>query len=86
MIKDEVNELLLLNLILGKDVSLAGGDPIAPTNWLCCVGNVGQHIIEVTVFSIDEAADFGELLVPVAAFGQSFQESSTGVGTAPELA
>jgi hypothetical protein len=86
LVQHEVEERLLGAVVLGEDAVLAGGDPIASRNRLGGVGNVGQHIVEVAVFGIDEAADFGELLVAVTAFGESFEEGLTGVGLAPELA
>jgi hypothetical protein len=55
--------------VLFKDLVLAGGDAIASCHRLGRVGNVGQHVVEVAVFGIDEAADFGKLFVAVAPFG-----------------
>lgn len=86
LIEHEVEELLLGAVVLGEDAVLAGGDPIASGNRLGGVGDVSQHIVEIAILSINEAADFGELLVAVAAFGQSFEERLAGVGLAPELA
>ncbi len=86
MIEHEIEELLLGAVVLGEDAGFAGGDAIASRNRLGRVGDVGQHIIEIAIFSINEAADFGELLVAVAPFGESFEEGLTGVGLTPELA
>ena len=86
MVQHEIEELLLGAAVLGEDAGFAGGDAISPTYRLCSVGDVGQHVIEIAVFSINKAADFGELLVAIAAFGESFEEGLTGVGLTPKLA
>ena len=86
LVEHKVQEFLLFALVLREDSGFAIANTIAATDGGDRVSDVGENVVEVAVFGINEAADFDKLLVAIAPFGQTFQESFASVRTAPELA
>ena len=65
---------------------LAGLDALGAGDRRQGEGDVGQHVEQVALLGVDQAADDGELVGAIALVGQALQQRLARVGLAPEPA